>query len=110
MDDASIDVKRAARDAAYAMPLDQINPADNELFRTDTHWPYFERLRKEDPVHWSISPDEEVGGYWSITKYNDIMGGGHEPPGLLVRADYRAARSGRRFHAAHVHRHGPAEA
>ncbi len=73
MDDASIDVKRAARDAAYAMPLDQINPADNELFRTDTHWPYFERLRKEDPVHWSISPDEEVGGYWSITKYNDIM-------------------------------------
>jgi len=73
MDDASIDVKRAARDAAYAMPIDQINPADNELFRTDTHWPYFERLRKEDPVHWSIAPEEDVGGYWSITKYNDIM-------------------------------------
>jgi len=45
MDDASIDVKRAARDAAYAMPLEEINPGDNELFRTDTHWPYFERLR-----------------------------------------------------------------
>ena len=44
MDDASIDVKRAARDAAYAMPLEEINPGDNELFRTDTHWPYFERL------------------------------------------------------------------
>ena len=66
MDDASIDVKRAARDAAYAMPLEDINPGDNELFRTDTHWPYFERLRKEDPVHWSVSPEEEVGGYWSI--------------------------------------------
>src|SRR5688572_21131851 len=73
MDDASIDVKRAARDAAYAMPLEDINPGDNELFRTDTHWPYFERLRKEDPVHWSVSPEEDVGGYWSVTKYNDIM-------------------------------------
>jgi len=73
MDDASIDLQRAARDAAYSMPLDQINPADPELFRTDTHWPYFERLRKEDPVHWAVSEYEDVGGYWSVTKYNDIM-------------------------------------
>jgi len=74
MDDASIDVKRAARDAAYAMPLELINPADPELFRTDTMWPYFERLRKEDPVHYTAdSGFEDVGGYWSITKYNDIM-------------------------------------
>ena len=73
MDDGSIDLKRAARDAAYSMPLADINPSDAELFRTDTMWPYFERLRKEDPVHWSVSPEEDVGGYWSITKYNDIM-------------------------------------
>ena len=73
MDDGSIDVKRAARDAAYAMPLSEINPADPELFRTDTMWPYFERLRKEDPVHWAVSAEEEIGGYWSVTKYNDIM-------------------------------------
>jgi len=74
MDDASIDVKRAARDAAYAMPLDQINPADPELFRSDTMWYYFERLRKEDPVHYTAdSGFEDVGAYWSITKYNDIM-------------------------------------
>ncbi|MCR5874785.1 cytochrome P450 [Phenylobacterium sp. J426] len=73
MDDASIDLKRAARDAAYSMPLEDINPGDPELFRTDTMWPYFERLRKEDPVHWSVSPYEDVGGYWSVTKYNDIM-------------------------------------
>jgi cytochrome P450 len=73
MDDASIDLKRAARDAAYSMPLDQINVADPELFRTDTMWPYFERLRKEDPVHWAESGFEDVGGYWSVTKYNDIM-------------------------------------
>jgi len=74
MDDASIDVKRAARDAAYSMPLEQINPADPELFRTDTMWPYFERLRKEDPVHYTAeSGYEDIGGYWSVTKYNDIM-------------------------------------
>ncbi|WP_374473068.1 cytochrome P450 [Phenylobacterium sp.] len=73
MDDASIDLKRAARDAAYSMPLSEINPADPELFRTDTMWPYFERLRKEDPVHWAESGFEDVGGYWSVTKYNDIM-------------------------------------
>ncbi|HEY8617022.1 cytochrome P450 [Phenylobacterium sp.] len=73
MDDAAIDLKRAARDAAYAMPLEEINPADSELFRTDTMWPYFERLRAEDPVHWSVSPEEDVGGYWSVTRYNDIM-------------------------------------
>ena len=73
MDDGAIDLKRAAREAAYSMPIEEIDPANAELFRTDTMWPYFERLRKEDPVHWSTSPEEEVGGYWSITKYNDIM-------------------------------------
>src|SRR5678815_2501408 len=73
MDDGSIDVKRAAREAAYSMPIEQINPADPELFRTDTHWPYFERLRKEDPIHWAESGFDDIGGYWSVTKYNDIM-------------------------------------
>ncbi|THD63680.1 cytochrome P450 [Phenylobacterium sp.] len=73
MDDGSIDVKRAARETAYAMPLADINPSDPEIFRTDTWGPYFERLRAEDPVHWSVSPEEEVGGYWSVTKFNDIM-------------------------------------
>jgi cytochrome P450 len=73
MDDGSIDVKRAARDAAYAMPLSEINPADPELFRTDTWGPYFERLRAEDPVHWAVSEEKDVGGYWSVTKWNDIM-------------------------------------
>jgi cytochrome P450 len=73
MDDGAIDLKRAARDAAYSMPLDEINPADPELFRTDTMWPYFERLRAEAPVHWSRSPEEDIGGYWSVTRYNDIM-------------------------------------
>jgi cytochrome P450 len=54
-------------------PIGEINPADPEIFRTDTWHPYFERLRKEDPVHWAVSPFDDVGGYWSVTRYNDIM-------------------------------------
>ncbi len=71
MDDAGNDIRRAARDLAYSMPIEDIKPADPELFRSDTLWPYFERLRKEDPVHYAV--DDEFGPYWSVTKYNDIM-------------------------------------
>ena len=37
-----------ARDRAYSMPIEEIDVADPVLFKTDTMWPYFERLRKED--------------------------------------------------------------
>jgi len=60
-----------ARRRAYAMPLEDLNPGDPELFRTNSHWPYFERLRAEQPVHWCR--DSEFGPYWSVTRYNDIM-------------------------------------
>ncbi|MFL5294866.1 MAG: cytochrome P450 [Phenylobacterium sp.] len=73
MDDGSIDLKRAAREAAYSMPLSEINPVDPEPFRTDTWHPYFERLRAEDPVHWAVSEEADVGGYWSVVRFNDIM-------------------------------------
>ena len=67
---------------AYSVPLDQIHPAEPALFKNNVMWSYFERLRKEDPVHYCKRPfdigmgeflDEEIGPYWSITKYNDIM-------------------------------------
>jgi len=44
---------------------------DPELFITDSHWPWFERLRAEEPVHYCR--ESEFGPYWSVTKYNDIM-------------------------------------
>jgi cytochrome P450 len=71
MDDAGESIRRAAREHAYSIPLDEIQPLDPELFRTDTLWPYFERLRAEEPVHHQVH--EELGPYWSVTKYNDIM-------------------------------------
>jgi cytochrome P450 len=60
-----------ARERAYATPLKELDPANPELFRNDAFWPYFDRLRQEDPVHYTESPI--FGPYWSITKYNDIM-------------------------------------
>jgi cytochrome P450 len=33
----------------------------------------FDRLRSEDPVHHSHSPIPELGDYWSVTRYQDIM-------------------------------------
>jgi cytochrome P450 len=62
---------RAAHEKAYAMPLSEFHPGAPELFRSDTLWPYFERLRKEEPVHYCTTCP--VGDYWSVTKYNDIM-------------------------------------
>jgi cytochrome P450 len=62
---------RAAREAAYSMPLADFHPGNPELFRTDTIWPYFERLRKEAPVHYCTK--SPVGEYWSVTRYRDIM-------------------------------------
>ncbi len=71
MSDGSIDLARDARAKAYATPLEEFNVGDPELFRTDTLWPWFERLRNEDPVHYT--PDSEWGPYWSVTRYQDIM-------------------------------------
>jgi cytochrome P450 len=61
----------AARERAMSLPLSDFDPGDPELFRSDTHWPYFDRLRREDPVHYC--KHSMFGPYWSVTRYNDIM-------------------------------------
>ncbi len=71
MSDGANDITAQAKARAWSMPIEDINVADPELFRTNSFWPYFERLRKEDPVHYC--KEHEFGPYWSITKYNDIM-------------------------------------
>ena len=71
MADGSRDFREAARARAYSIPLEDIDVADPELFRTDSFWPYFERLRAEAPVHYQ--KEHEFGPYWSVTKFNDIM-------------------------------------
>ena len=56
---------------ARTIPLDQIDMTHPELWRTNSMWPYFARMRREAPVHYC--PDSPVGPYWSITRYADIM-------------------------------------
>jgi cytochrome P450 len=56
---------------AYDIPIEDIDVSDPMMFKANAFWPYFERMRKEDPVHYcEHSP---FGPFWSITKFNDIM-------------------------------------
>ena len=55
----------------YSIPLESINVAQAGLFQRNLHERYFERLRKEAPVHHCA--DSLFGPYWSVTKFKDIM-------------------------------------
>ncbi|MEX2326525.1 MAG: cytochrome P450, partial [Pseudomonadales bacterium] len=55
----------------YSLPLEELNPLQASLFQHNAHWGYFERLRKEDPVH--LNESEDFGRYWSVTKFEDIL-------------------------------------
>lgn len=56
---------------ALSLPLDQIDVSDPQLFSDDIWRPYFARLRREDPVHFTA--ESRYGPYWSVTKYRDII-------------------------------------
>ncbi|GAA0333583.1 cytochrome P450 [Sphingomonas oligophenolica] len=53
-----------------AIPLVELNPGRVDRFTADTIWPVFERLRREDPVH--FTPESEFGPYWSVTRWADV--------------------------------------
>ena len=63
----------AAKAQAWSAPLADLNPADPQHFVDDTVGYIFDRLREQDPVHRSRSPVPELGDYWSVTRYQDIM-------------------------------------
>ena len=56
--------------SAYDLPLEEINPVSARLFSEDKWQGYFERLRAEDPVHFSQT--ELAGRFWSLSRYEDI--------------------------------------
>ena len=62
---------RQAREEAYATPIEKFHPGAPKLFENDTLWPWFERLRKEAPVHYCTN--SRIEPYWSVTRYHDIM-------------------------------------
>jgi cytochrome P450 len=71
MSEAAIEKLDLTTADPWSVPLDKINVSEPALFESNTHWGYFERLRKEDPVHYC--KESMFGPYWSITKFNDIM-------------------------------------
>lgn len=70
----------------WSIPLETLNVANPQLFKLDLVGPYFERLRKEAPVHFCA--ESQYGSYWSITRFDDI---------LAVDSDYRRFSSDSRF-------------
>jgi cytochrome P450 len=78
MADWAASAAQIARDLAWSTRLDEFQVADVAHFVSDTHWPWFERLRAEDPVHYTA--ESEFGPYWSVTRFNDIIAvdGNHE--------------------------------
>src|ERR1700744_3007229 len=59
------------REDAYAMPIERIDVSNPHLYQDDTWRPYFERLRRKEPVHWCESGI--YAAFWSVTRYRDIM-------------------------------------
>lgn len=54
-----------------AIPLNEIDVSDSDLWVNDSHWGYFERLRREDPVH--LCTKGPYAPYWSVTRFDDIV-------------------------------------
>src|SRR5580693_5763866 len=71
MADTGMTLAEEARAKAYATPLKDFQVHAIDHFTSDTLWPWFERLRAEDPVHYTA--ESEYGPYWSITRYMDIV-------------------------------------
>ena len=56
----------------YEIPLEQFDLLRADMFVNDNHVGFFERLRREDPVH--LQQDHAiVGSFWNVTRYKDIM-------------------------------------
>ncbi len=62
--------RESAKEFAYSSDLNHLDVSNHFLFQQDAHWPLFERLRQEDPVHYHS--DSRYGPFWSITSHAAI--------------------------------------
>jgi cytochrome P450 len=54
-----------------AVPLDQVDLTDLDAFARNEGWVMFDRLRAEDPVHWTPEAPPN-SGFWALTRHADI--------------------------------------
>src|SRR5258707_14574831 len=71
---------------AQSLPLSEIDVSDPKLYQNDVYYPYFERLRRDDPVHYR--KDGMYGSFWSVTKFKDIMAGVKHPESYSSPAEH----------------------
>lgn len=57
--------------SAESVELAGLDVSRPERFGTNEHWPYFARLRRDDPVHFCAQ--SAYGPYWSVTRFDDIV-------------------------------------
>ncbi len=62
---------RAGIPDPWTLPLDTFDVSKAAIFQQNAHGEYFRRLRKDAPVHYC--PESQFGGFWSITRFNDIV-------------------------------------
>ena len=46
---------------------------DLDVFQRGEAWGLFDRLRREDPLHWTAEPPGAGKGFWSVTRQADIV-------------------------------------
>ncbi|WP_353218269.1 cytochrome P450 [Sandarakinorhabdus sp.] len=54
-------------------PLEDVDIADPMWWSTDTNHIYFKRLRNEAPVFFTSVNNNRHRGFWSVTRWNDVM-------------------------------------
>ncbi len=59
------------RTLANTVPLENFDPSDPRIYYEDAWQPWFERHRREAPIH--RVKDSPYGPYWSVAKYKDIV-------------------------------------
>jgi hypothetical protein len=101
---APLDEAASSAADVWTMPLDRIDVSDPRLYQDDIYYPYFARLRRDDPVHYC--PASHYGPYWSVTKYRDIM---QVEINHQIYSD-RGPRPAKGAGAAELYRDGPAQA
>ncbi len=59
------------RAEAMSMPIEDIDVSNAYWFQSDNILHFFERLRRDDPIH--FHENQRYGRFWSVTRYKDIM-------------------------------------
>ena len=54
------------------MKSQSVNLSDLDLFESGAPWSEFEKLRSDEPIHWS-EENAPNHGFWSLSRYHDIV-------------------------------------